>query len=157
MTGTVEHNLSPILCGAKQEEEKMAKILVVDDDIGCRRLTTRILSAFGYASIVAANGAEALDVLRNEDVDLILLDLMMPEMDGLSFMRLMRRETRWDDVPVLVLSGVADLEVAKTVRETGVQGFLVKSRYTIDDLLMQVRRFVPDAPGESGTAPNSSN
>src|SRR5665213_2298020 len=155
MTGTVEPIPSATL--SAQEETKMAKILVVDDDLGCRRLTTRILSSFGYTSIMAGNGVEALDVLRHEDVDLILLDLMMPEMDGLSFMRVMRGESRWDGVPVLVLSGVADLEVANTVRETGVQGFLVKSRYTIDDLLMQVRRYVPEAPGEPGTTPHSIN
>jgi CheY-like chemotaxis protein len=154
MTGTVEPIRPATLSAEAQEEVKMAKILVVDDDVGCRRLTTRILSAFGYTSVVASNGVEALAVLRRENVDLILLDLMMPEMDGLTFMRVMRGETRWDDVPVLVLSGVADLEVANTVRQTGVQGYLVKSRYSIDDLLNQVRRYVP---GDAGTAAQSAN
>ncbi|HWE01149.1 MAG TPA: response regulator [Tepidisphaeraceae bacterium] len=153
MNGIADFSPAVNLSERTQEEEPhMAKILVVDDDSGCRRLTSRILTAFGYASVLASNGVEALDVLRREDVDLILLDLMMPEMDGLTFMRVMRGEAKWANVPVLVLSGVADLEVANTVRETGVQGYLVKSRYSIDDLLGQVRRYI--APGSS---PQSSN
>jgi CheY-like chemotaxis protein len=142
MNALAEHFSSAALSG-RMQESRMAKILVVDDDYGCRRLTSKILSSYGYGSVLASNGLEALDVLRQQDVDLILLDLMMPEMDGLAFMRVMRSEARWADVPVLVLSGVADLEVATTVRETGVQGYLVKSRYSIEDLMGQVRRYLP--------------
>ena len=129
--------------GFAGESAGMIKILVVDDDLGCRKLTSRILTYNGYGAIVASNGLEALEVLRREEVDLILLDLMMPEMDGLSFMRAMRTNPSWATLPVLVLSGVADLEVANKVRESGVQGYLVKSRYSIDELLGQVRMYLP--------------
>lgn len=121
----------------------MTTILVVDDDLGCRKLTSRILTLNGFGAVVASNGLEALEILRSGNVDLILLDLMMPEMDGLTFVRAMRKNPRWDQVPVVVLSGVADLEVANKVCESGVQGFLVKSRYTIEDLLGQVRQYLP--------------
>ena len=116
----------------------MMIILVVDDDPGCRKLTSRVLKVNGYGTVVACNGLEALEILKQQAVDMILLDLMMPEMDGLEFMAAMRAEGKWNQVPVLVLSGVADLEMAKKVRDTGVQGYLVKSQYSIDELLWQV-------------------
>jgi two-component system response regulator MprA len=121
-------------------EREMATILVVDDDMGCRRLTSKVLAIHGYSTVVAANGIEALQALDRENVDLILLDLMMPEMDGLSFINVMRQHSEWANVPVLVLSGIADLEVANKVKESGVQGYLVKSRYSIDELLRRVRQ-----------------
>ncbi len=128
------------------DEMNNVKILVVDDDSGCRRLTSRVLNVFGYGSVSACNGLEALDVLNHEAIDLILLDLMMPEMDGLTFVRVMRKDPRWARVPVLVLSGIADHEVAKKVRESGAQGFLVKSHYTIDELVSQVRAQLSHPP-----------
>lgn len=120
----------------------MLNILVVDDDPGCRKLTSRVLKINGYGTTAAGNGLEALEVLRRETVDMILLDLMMPEMDGLEFIAAMRADLRWAQVPVLVLSGVADLELAKKVRQCGVQGYLVKSQYSIDELLGQVHRLL---------------
>ena len=139
----------PLLGQCSGVVASMLKILVVDDDPGCRKLTSRVLKMNGYGTVVACNGLEALDVLRRETVNLILLDLMMPEMDGLQFISAMRAEARWAGVPVLVLSGVADLELARKVRETGVQGYLVKSQYSIDELLGQVHRFLTPPESES--------
>jgi len=127
-------------------ETEMAKILVVDDDMGCRRLTSKVLAIHGYSTISAANGREALQAMDQGDVDLVLLDLMMPDMDGLSFMQAMRKHSEWANVPVLVLSGIADLDVADKVKESGVQGYLVKSRYSIDELLMRVRQQLGNHP-----------
>jgi len=126
----------------------MTKILVVDDDQGCRKLTAKVLSIYGYSPVSAANGLEALEALRREQIDLILLDLMMPVMDGLTFMHEMREHPQWADVPVLVLSGVADLEFATKVENSGVQGYLVKSRYSVEELLKKVRQQLARRPGE---------
>jgi len=121
-------------------DREMTKILVVDDDQSCRKLTAKLLSIYGYSPVSAANGLEALEALRREPIDLILLDLMMPEMDGMAFMHEMREHPQWANVPVLVLSGVADLDFANKAEASGVQGFLVKSRYSIDELLTKVRQ-----------------
>ena len=122
----------------------MATILVVDDDPGCRKLTSRILSLHGHRPICAANGVEALGVLKeNGPVDLVLLDLMMPVMDGFTFVNVVREDPAWAGLPVIVVSGIADNAITKRVQESGVQGYLIKSRYGIDDLLEQVRTHVP--------------
>jgi CheY-like chemotaxis protein len=131
------------------EEPDMTKILVVDDDQSCRRLTAKVLSINGYSPVSAANGLEALDALRREPIDLVLLDLMMPEMDGLAFMSAMRKDPQWANVPVLVLSGVADLEFADKVEASGVQGYLVKSRFSVDELLRTVRRHLGAGQGQT--------
>ncbi|MDB5174459.1 MAG: response regulator receiver sensor signal transduction histidine kinase [Phycisphaerales bacterium] len=118
----------------------MAKILVVDDDAECLKLTSRILTLSGYQAVRAENGLEALDAMRRGPVDLILLDLMMPVMDGLTFLKTIRAEQAWQMVPVIVLSGIADMEMGRRVRESGVETYLVKSRYTIDELLGEIKR-----------------
>ena len=66
----------------------MFHILVVDDDKSTRRLMQAILEAENYTVSLAENGAKALDVMEREHIDLVILDIMMPEMDGYSFTRL---------------------------------------------------------------------
>ncbi|MDB5289760.1 MAG: response regulator DrrA [Phycisphaerales bacterium] len=137
----------------------MATILVVDDDVGCLKLTARILSLHGYQAISAGNGVEALEAMRRGPVELVLLDLMMPVMDGLTFLKTMRAQQAWAGVPVIVLSGIADMEMGRKVRESGVETYLVKSRYTIEELLSEIERQIgqripqdPQADGRHSAA-----
>jgi CheY-like chemotaxis protein len=124
----------------------MPTILVVDDDDGCRKLTAKILGLQGFDTLCAADGLEALGVLRRSRVNLILLDLMMPVMDGMTFLKVMRAEAAWANLPVIVLSGIADMELGRAVRESGVETYLVKSRYTIEDLLQHIEREIAGRP-----------
>jgi len=84
------------------------KLLIVEDDADVREVLTSFLTADGYAAEGVANGQEALDHLRvaTELPRLILLDLMMPVMDGWQFLRERAAERAWVDIPVLVLNAV---------------------------------------------------
>ena len=80
----------------------MAKtILVVDDSANVRTLVRDYLTAEGFRVAIASNGRQALFVARDEKPDLILLDIMMPEMDGFEFIRAYRKES---DTPVILLT-----------------------------------------------------
>ncbi len=81
----------------------MPQILVVEDDEAIRGLVTEVLRDDGYDVREAANGAEALEYVSGHRPDLIVLDLMMPVMDGWKF-RMEQRRAGYDDVPVLVLT-----------------------------------------------------
>lgn len=85
-------------------EFEKSTILVVDDDEDCREALAFLLSSEGYHVISAANGREALDYLRSSPAALIILDLMMPVMDGWEFRRLQKNDPQIESVPVVVLT-----------------------------------------------------
>ena len=93
----------------------MFRILVTEDDKNSARLMQIILTKAGYSVLMAKNGVEALEVLDREHVDLILLDVMMPEMDGFTFTQTVRSNNI--DIPILIIS-------AKQLPEDKCEGFL---------------------------------
>lgn len=115
-------------------------VLVVDDDPNIRRMLQDILQDEGYQVRVAANGREALDDVATVSPDLILLDLMMPVLDGRGFYREFSAQYHdGDRAPVLVIS--ADQGVREQARALGVDGYLTKP-FDIDELLDQVARLM---------------
>lgn len=112
------------------------RVLVVDDDPDIRSLLVSVLTDDGYEAASAANGRDALAVLDTWDADLIVLDLMMPVMDGWAFAsRLHERRS----VPILVLSAGTDLtRHAKTI---GAADFVPKP-FDLDTLLPRIDRLV---------------
>lgn len=94
----------------------MFHILVVDDDKNTRLLMEAVLQAEGYTVSCAVNGADALDVMDRQHIDLVVLDIMMPEMDGYEFTRILRQAD--NNLPILMVS-------AKQLPQDRKQGFLV--------------------------------
>jgi len=87
----------------------MANILIADDDAHIARVMSIWLTRHGHTALVVSNGRQALDLLRTRPVDLVITDINMPELDGLSFIRELRRRLG-DALPVLVLSARCDQE-----------------------------------------------
>ena len=85
-----------------------ATILMVDDDPATRRLVCALLKREGYRTLEAGNGTEALDLLGKETPDLILLDIIMPDVDGFEVCKAIREAPRTSNVPVIMLSVVSD-------------------------------------------------
>lgn len=81
-----------------------AQILVVDDDPEMREILRRTLTKAGWTIGEAANGAECLDALQRAHPAVVLLDLMMPGMDGFEVLETMRRHEQWSDIPVIVIT-----------------------------------------------------
>ena len=96
----------------------MAKILVIDDEQSIRDLLDRLLRRKGYDVIVAESGQKGLECFRRERPDVIVLDLKMPEMDGLTVLRQIRSLKR--SQPVIVLTGSRTAEMEQQVRALGV-------------------------------------
>lgn len=86
------------------------QILVVDDDDDIRSSLQEILAAEGYETLTAKNGAEALKLIREHHPSLVLLDIMMPVMDGYEFLEQQRTDSSIAEVPVIVLSAGASLD-----------------------------------------------
>ena len=82
----------------------MFRILVVEDDFNTRKLMQAVLSQHGYEPIPACDGVEALDILEKKHVDLILLDIMMPRMDGYELTEIIRGNDLFKDLPILMVT-----------------------------------------------------
>src|SRR3954468_17391773 len=124
----------------------MSKILVVDDSSLIRQCVAKLLEQAGHSAQTAANGKEAWAMLYAGVPDLIVLDLMMPQMDGLTFLRLLRHNHFWNDLPVIVLTGHADEEhMLDQARALGVSDVIFKGTSAIDQLLVRTEKLVPVA------------
>lgn len=104
----------------------MAKILIVDDEELNREMLTRRLERLGYPSDAAPNGQQALEMLKQTNYDLVLLDVMMPIMNGLETLQAIRSMSRLSLIPVIMLSAVDDLDLISRLIETGADDYLFK-------------------------------
>jgi len=117
-------------------------VLIVDDDAGLRQLLRRMLEPEGYAVVEAENGRVALECLRGMSPSVVLLDLMMPEMDGFEFVAEFRRHEASRGIPIVVITA-RDLSREDRERLNGyVQKILQKGAHGRDALLAEVRELV---------------
>lgn len=126
----------------------MAKVLIVDDDPGARKPLARLLEMEGYQVVSAANATIAMAQALGEAPDLILLDVAMPPMDGLTFLFLLREKSCGKSLPVIVISGQEDESTIARARALGVEDYLVKSHFKTSRLLELVRKHL-DRPRAS--------
>lgn len=116
-----------------------AKVLVVDDEDDIRKMLVRVLTQKGYQVIEASKGLEALQLVRDQMPDLILLDAMLPEVHGFDIARRIKGSARYGHIPIVMISAIyRGWRVAEDLKSSyGVEGFLEKP-FKIGDVLMHV-------------------
>jgi DNA-binding response OmpR family regulator len=112
-----------------------ARVLVVDDEIGVRRLLRLHLTKEGFTVVEAATGPEALEALRQGDVDVALVDVMLPELDGFEVVRLARRETT---VPIILVTARGEETSRVAGLEVGADDYVVKP-FSAAEVVARVR------------------
>lgn len=121
----------------------MSVILVVDDTALARESVSRLLEYEGFQTVKACNGKEAYATLYTKRPDLVLLDLMMPEMDGITFIRMIRRNPQWEMIPVIVLTGLRDdNQLVERARELGVSDLIPKATQGFSELLLRIKKVI---------------
>jgi signal transduction histidine kinase/CheY-like chemotaxis protein len=116
--------------------------LVVDDDLSARDIAKRALERAGWQVREAENGRVALDAIAHDTPSLIMLDLMMPEMDGFEFVASLHERPDWRSIPIIVVTSM-DVSAADRARlGGGVERILQKGDYTMSDLIEEIRRIV---------------
>jgi CheY-like chemotaxis protein len=116
----------------------MAHVLIIEDEPDTRRATRLALERAGHAVTDVAGGDEALGTVIRGHFDVILLDLLMPGMDGVTFLKVMRGYVRWDTTPVIVVTAVSDPAKLDELKEYGVVQVFRKASYDMQDLILAV-------------------
>ena len=115
-------------------------ILVVDDSREVARAVKLHLESDGYRVMIASNALEGVGMARKERPALILLDILMPGMDGATAAGVMHEEVELHSIPVVLLSALPEEEIREKVQESGATGYVVKP-FKKDDLLEVVHRY----------------
>lgn len=130
----------------KPTAKNKKNILTVDDERIMQKMMQKILSKHGYNAIPAANGKEALEKLIFHDIDLIILDIMMPVMDGFETLRMLKQMSKTRYIPVVILTANANVRTFSRVVKMGADDFIAKPfdqsnlRRKLDYLLQDVER-----------------
>ena len=122
--------------GPGEAAERRAAILVVDDVEDNRDMLARRLRRQGYEVVTAPGGAAALGVLAGTPIDLVLLDVMMPDLDGYAVLQRLKAEPAWRDIPVLMISALDDMDSVVRCIQLGAVDYLGKP---FDPVLLQAR------------------
>lgn len=117
----------------------MSTILVVEDTELLRRIYSDKLGQDGYNVVQAADGAEALQALHNNDIDLVLLDLIMPRMSGLEALEAMKADPRTAAIPVLILSNLGQEQDIERGLTLGAIDYLIKNEAKPADVAEKIR------------------
>jgi two-component system chemotaxis response regulator CheY len=131
-----------------REEALMSRtILLVEDTPMFQYVIGYQLRGAGFRAICAEHGEAALKMLETENPSLILLDMSMPVMDGLTFLKHLRQLDTHRATPVIMLSASSDVNLLEQARQLGVETFLVKSRFSLKELLAAIESTI--GPNES--------
>lgn len=121
---------------------KSRTILVVEDSLTTRELERGILESAGFKVVTAIDGQEGLEKLQTQKFDLVLTDIEMPRMDGLSLVQRMRQQEAHRDIPVVIVTTRDSDEDKRRGLEAGADAYFVKSQFDQDNLLETVRRLI---------------
>src|SRR5689334_2858870 len=125
----------------------MAKILIVDDNADDRESLAIIFRKAGHEVSCVPNGREALSLVLTQLPDVVLLDLLMPEMDGPSFLEVVRSYLRIQRLPVVVVTGLGDSPMVDRARALKVNSILAKGKATPDDVQKAIEEALVRYPG----------
>lgn len=117
----------------------MAKILLVEDDEMLHSMYTQKFSQEGYQIISAYNGAEGLKKAEEEKPDVILLDIIMPKMDGFVALKKIKQNAKLASIPVVMLTNLGQDEDIKKGRELGADDYFIKANHTPTEVVAKIK------------------
>ena len=124
----------------------MPTVMVVDDASLTRETLTRLLKREGYATQSASTGREALHLIEEQQPDLVLLDVMMPDVDGLEMLEKLQANPQWRALPVIMLTAAADTHTIRRAEQLGAKEYLVKAAFSLHEMLEHVKRYTHYMP-----------
>jgi len=129
----------------------MHKVLIVDDTADARDILARLLRRHGVFALTAGDGMTALSVIADQRPDLVILDLMMPEMDGIEVLEKLLGDPRFKALPVVMFTAVSDEQWFSQLAPLGLSDVLIKGVIHGDELIQRIVRLLPDEQGSTSS------
>lgn len=118
------------------------RILIIEDETNIRAMYADVLKEAGYEVLEEEEGKQGLDQVMNGDWDLLLLDIMLPKLDGIELLKRMQQDPRTKEKPILVLTNLGDNRIRDTCLGLGVKEFMVKANVIPSDVVLSVKKYV---------------
>lgn len=122
--------------------EEKTKILIIEDDFFIRELYERQFNKEGFKVSAAEDGPTGLMMAAQEKPSLILLDIMLPKLNGLDLLRTLKSKDETKHIPVILLTNLGQESVIKEGFELGAESYLIKSAYTPSQIIDEVKTFL---------------
>ncbi|MEF8847165.1 MAG: response regulator [Candidatus Paceibacterota bacterium] len=122
----------------------MSTILFVEDERNLQKTFRDLLENEGYEVISALNGEEGFKKAKEENPDLILLDLILPKLHGFKVLKKLKAKEEIKDIPVIILTNLEGTDDVQKALEMGVTTYLVKSDYKLDEVLNKIEKSLED-------------
>ena len=119
------------------------KILIIEDDKFLAKMLARMLESHNYEIILAGTGKEGLVKASGDKVNLILLDIMLPDIDGFDLLATIKREEKTKNIPVIIISNLGQPEDIKQGKDLGALDYIIKSDLSLDEVVAKVRKCLP--------------
>lgn len=117
----------------------MGKIVFIEDETTLQKMLTAALKEVGYSVVAASDGEAGLAAVRAENPDLVLLDLILPKMDGFTVLREIKKDEATARIPVIVLTNLESAEDVGKVVALGATTYLVKANYDLPDIVAKIK------------------
>jgi DNA-binding response OmpR family regulator len=115
------------------------KVLIIEDDKFLRELLGKKLSGLGYCAILAVDGEEGLEKIKKEKPDIVLLDLILPGINGFEVLEKAKKDSNISNIPVIILSNLGQSEDIEKGLKLGAKDFLVKAHFTPQEIVNKLQ------------------
>lgn len=120
----------------------MKKILIIEDDSFLQDLESQKFTKSGYAVIVAKNGEEGMKKILEPGINIILLDILLPNFDGFEILKILKETETTKDIPVIVFSNLSETKDIEKAISLGATKFMTKSNYSLEELIAQIEKLL---------------
>lgn len=127
---------------ASPSASSQQRVLIVEDDVFLRQLLVVKFNKEGYAVREASDGREALEQIAKELPHAVILDLLMPEVNGFQVLEALRADARTKDLPVVVLTNLGEQEHIERVKALGADDYLIKAHLFLDEIVARISEII---------------
>jgi two-component system phosphate regulon response regulator PhoB/two-component system alkaline phosphatase synthesis response regulator PhoP len=121
----------------------MPKILIVEDDKFLRDLLSRKLQEEKFEIVTAIDGEEGIKKTNEEKPDMVLLDLILPSINGFEVLKKVKENPKTSAIPVIILSNLGQREDVERALNGGAKDYLIKANFTLDEILEKIKKYLP--------------
>jgi len=120
-------------------EDKKIKVLIIEDDTYISDMYKIKFESENFETIIASDGIEGIKLLKKETPDIILLDIVMPQVDGFSVLKMIKKDKNLEKVPVILLTNLSQKENIERGFELGANGYIIKAHFTPSEVVKKIK------------------